>query len=82
MAQAAASGAVNDLTGLVKKKKKVAPVPGVVEEHVEGETKGGEEDNLVVVKPPADVDGEGEDNGKRKAEEGALHEQEAKKVKT
>ncbi|BGO92599.1 hypothetical protein NBRC10512_004303 [Rhodotorula toruloides] len=80
MAEAAASGAVNDLTGLVKRKKKVVPVPGVVEEHLAGgaEGKGGEEENVVVVKPVKGDEGE----GKRKAEkEGAEEGQETKKVK-
>ncbi|BGP33273.1 hypothetical protein JCM10296v2_005067 [Rhodotorula toruloides] len=79
MAQAAASGAVNDLTGLVKRKKKQVPVPGIVEEHVEvGEgKKGGEEENVVVVKPAPGEEAE----GKRKAEEGAEDGKETKKVK-
>ncbi|BGP25723.1 histone-binding protein [Rhodotorula toruloides] len=79
MAQAAASGSVNDLTGLVKKKKKAVPTPGIVEEHVEGEGrgKGGEEENVLVDKL---AQGE-EAAGKRKAEEVVQDEQEKKKVK-
>lgn len=68
------------MTGLVKRKKKVVPVPGVVEEHLAGgaEGKGGEEENVVVVKPVKGEEGE----GKRKAEEeGAEEGQETKKVK-
>uniref|UniRef100_A0A0K3C7N8 BY PROTMAP: gi/472583631/gb/EMS21264.1/ histone-binding protein [Rhodosporidium toruloides NP11] gi/647396993/emb/CDR39760.1/ RHTO0S04e08856g1_1 [Rhodosporidium toruloides] n=1 Tax=Rhodotorula toruloides TaxID=5286 RepID=A0A0K3C7N8_RHOTO len=77
MAEAAASGAVNDLTGLVKKKKKAMPEREVVEEHLEGGGKGGEEENVLVVKSPQGEEAE----GKRKAVEGAEDGKETKKVK-
>ncbi|GAA6010082.1 hypothetical protein JCM10207_007550 [Rhodosporidiobolus poonsookiae] len=68
VASAAASGQVNDLTGLVKKKKKApaaAAVKEVVEEEIGGGVAKGGEENVVVREAE-----EGE-KGKRKAEEGA-----------
>ncbi|GAA5827466.1 hypothetical protein JCM11251_003823 [Rhodosporidiobolus azoricus] len=81
MQSATASGQVNNLNSLVKKKKK--PVePKVVEEHVEGGKKGGEEENVLHVPPQG---GEEDGKGKRKAEgeNGAtqMEESEAKKQK-
>ncbi|GAA5999803.1 uncharacterized protein JCM10292_003751 [Rhodotorula paludigena] len=84
MASAAASGSINDLTSLVKKKKKAAPAPGIVQEEVKPApadgAQGGAEENLLVVKE--EVDGASAEGSKRKADEdGTAPEGDSKKPK-
>ncbi|KAG0659814.1 hypothetical protein C6P46_005017 [Rhodotorula mucilaginosa] len=57
MSSASASGEVNDLTSLVKKKKKPVPAPGVVQEEIKpspdatGGAAAGAEENTIVIRP-------------------------------
>ncbi|GAA5820584.1 hypothetical protein JCM3770_007166 [Rhodotorula araucariae] len=71
MAQAAASGSVNDLTSLVKRKKK-APAARVVSEEVRPaeDARGGAEENIIKLEPPKE-EGVPAEGAKRKAEDTA-----------
>ena len=60
LSSASGSGEVNDLTSLVKKKKKPVPTPGVIQEEIKptassdaqgGVTAAGTEENTIVIRP-------------------------------
>ncbi|BGP41166.1 hypothetical protein JCM10449v2_005137 [Rhodotorula kratochvilovae] len=87
MAQAAASGSVNDLTSLVKRKKKApaAAAGKVVSEEVHPKAegaKGGEEENSFKVEAQKEEEAAAGEGAKRKAEDSAEADgADAKKVK-